>query len=187
MTLAVSDESSPLTPLRSDRPPQHMPTPLTNDRWGYESNCFVCEARNASGLQIPFHLADGGDVVFADFRLGSDHSGAPTLVHGGVSLAVLDEAQAWACIAIEAKWALTHTTSATFDQPVFVDHDHRVEARIVSAQDGRIETTAAIHDTNGQTLVQSTASFIVLGDVDPQQQALGLGEHHQHLLGEEPR
>ena len=164
-----------------------MATPLTNDRWGYESNCFVCEARNASGLQIPFHLEDADDVVFAEFTLGGAHSGAPTLVHGGVSLAILDEAQAWACIAIAGKWALTHTTTSSFDHPVFVDVEHRVEARVIaneSGEDGRLETTAQILDARGQVLVRSTASFVVLGDVDPDQQALGLGGKHQHLLGE---
>jgi len=161
-----------------------MPTPLTNDRWGYESNCFVCEARNASGLQIPFHLDDAGDVVTAEFRLGTAHSGAPSLVHGGVSLAILDEAQAWACIAIAGKWALTHTTTSTFDQPVFVEHDHQVSARIVSVSDSRIETSGEIVNNAGDVLVRSTATFVILGDVDPEQKALGLAEHHQHLMGD---
>lgn len=163
-----------------------MPTPLTNDRWGYESNCFVCEARNSSGLQIPFTLDDSGQAVLAEFTLGSAHSGAPTLVHGGVSLAVLDEAQAWACIAIAGKWALTHTTSATFDGPVFVDHMHRVRATVTATGEERIETAAEIRDVGDSVLVRSSASFVVLGDVDPAQQALGLAEHHQHLLGESP-
>lgn len=161
-----------------------MPTPLTNDRWGYESNCFVCEARNASGLQIPFYLDDRGEAVVAAFRLGAAHSGAPTLVHGGVSLAILDEAQAWACIAIAGKWALTHTTTSTFDQPVFVDHDHQVQARVVAITDDRIETAGEIRNASDAVLVRSTASFVALGDVDPDQMALGLVEHHQHLLGE---
>ena len=71
-----------------------MPTPLTNDIWDYESNCFVCEQSNEGGLRIPFQLDDDGDTVSASFRLGTTYSGAPALVHGGVSLALLDEAQA---------------------------------------------------------------------------------------------
>ena len=55
-----------------------MATPLTNDRWGYESNCFVCEARNASGLQIPFHLEDADDVVFA--AVSYTHLTLPTIL-----------------------------------------------------------------------------------------------------------
>ncbi|MEM7095539.1 MAG: PaaI family thioesterase [Actinomycetota bacterium] len=162
-----------------------MPLPLTNDRWAYETNCFVCEPSNPAGLQIPFLLADEADHVFADFSLGSAHSGAPTLVHGGVSLALLDEAQAWACIAIAGQWALTHTTSSTFEQPVFVDHEHRVEARIESTGGPTLTTSAVIVDATGAVCVRSQASFHVLGPVDPDQRALGLGERYRHLLGDQ--
>jgi acyl-coenzyme A thioesterase PaaI-like protein len=72
---------------------------IHNEDWGFESNCFVCEPKNGHGLRIPFFHDTDTDVVFADFELGRDFSGAPSLVHGGLLLAVLDEAMAWACIA----------------------------------------------------------------------------------------
>lgn len=160
-----------------------MPTPLRNDRWGYESNCFVCEPANQTGLQIPFQLDDDATTVSATFRLGFEHSGAPALVHGGVTLALLDEAQAWACIAVAKKWALTHTTAATFDGPVFVDHDYRVEATITADGD-KLETEARVLDVDHTVLVRSTATFAVLGDVDPEQAAAGLRTEHRRLLRE---
>ena len=73
---------------------------LHNDDWGYETNCFVCEATNERGLRIPFFHDDEADVVVAELHLGHAFSGAPTLLHGGIVLAVLDEAMAWAAIAI---------------------------------------------------------------------------------------
>jgi hypothetical protein len=63
---------------------------LHNEDWGFETNCFVCEPRNDQGLRIPFFHDTELDVVFADFELSNVFSGAPTLVHGGVTLAVLD-------------------------------------------------------------------------------------------------
>jgi len=45
--------------------------------------------------------------VFAEFELDADYSGAPTLVHGGVTLALLDEAMSWATIALGGKFAYT--------------------------------------------------------------------------------
>ena len=39
--------------------------PLENARWGFESNCFVCEPRNAAGLRIPFEHDDEAGVVLA--------------------------------------------------------------------------------------------------------------------------
>lgn len=159
-----------------------MPTPLTNDRWGYESSCFVCEQTNQAGLKIPFQLEDDQQTVAATFTLRAEHSGAPSLVHGGLCLAVLDEAQAWAVIAITKKWGLTRTTQATFEGPVFVDHPHRVEARIVADGDSEVSTEATIYDSAGNGVVVATASFVVVGVVDEAQAALGLAEKHHGLL-----
>ena len=85
---------------------------LHNDDWGYETNCFVCEQRNEGGLRVPFFHDTERNVVEADLRLSDTYSGAPTLLHGGVLLAVLDEAMAWATIAIAGQWALTSASSA---------------------------------------------------------------------------
>jgi hypothetical protein len=45
--------------------------PLSNDQWGFESSCFVCEPRNVGGLRIPFnHVTDDDDErVTASFAL----------------------------------------------------------------------------------------------------------------------
>jgi len=33
---------------------------LTNDRWGFASNCFACEPTNEAGLRIPFSTTPSG-------------------------------------------------------------------------------------------------------------------------------
>lgn len=160
-----------------------MATRLSNDRWGYESNCFVCEQSNDSGLQIPFYLSDDEKNVTADFRLGSEHSGAPSLLHGGVSLAILDEAQAWAAIAIAGRWGLTRSTQADFDGAVFVDHPHTVRAWVVDAGLKQVRTEAVILDEGGVEVVRSQTSFTIVGVVDESQRAYGLAPEHHGLLG----
>ena len=59
---------------------------LHNDDWGFETNCFVCEPKNDRGLQIPFFHDTERRLVIADFDFSDSFSGAPTLVHGGVTL-----------------------------------------------------------------------------------------------------
>lgn len=161
-----------------------MPTPLTNDRWGYESSCFVCEQSNDDGLQIPFQLDDDATTVSAAFTLGPQHSGAPTLVHGGLSLAVLDEAQAWVVIAVAKKWGLTRTTSASFEGAVFIEKPHRVEAVVVEDEAKQVRTEARILDPAGTVVVTSNTTFVVVGEVDPDQAALGLDASQRRLLRE---
>ena len=161
-----------------------MPTPLTNDRWGYESNCYVCEQTNEGGLRIPFQLEDDAQTVTATFSLDRTYSGAPALVHGGVSLALLDEAQAWACIAVAGKWGLTASTSSTFVSPVFCDTPYRVEARVAAVGDLTVETVAAIRDEGGGAMVESVSTFHIVGEVDVATGDHDLDERQRRLLGE---
>lgn len=161
-----------------------MPLPLNNDRWGYETNCFVCEPRNTDGLGIAFQLDDDQSTVSAGFTLDHRYSGVPTLLHGGVSLAILDEAMAWACIAVGGKWAMTVASSATFPAPVLVDVAHRVEAVLVGpdpADGNTLEAEARIVDVSGTVCVTATGTFVVVGDADPVTGHNTVQQAHQHL------
>jgi acyl-coenzyme A thioesterase PaaI-like protein len=137
---------------------------LHNDDFGYESNCFVCEQRNEDGLRIPFFHDTERELVTADFSLSGAYSGAPTMLHGGVTLAVLDEAMAWACIAIGRQWAVTSETTARFQRAVYVDKPHVVEAEIVRQTDSEIMTSARILNVKGLVRVEATATFTKLGE-----------------------
>lgn len=136
--------------------------PLTNDQWGFESTCFVCEPRNDGGLRIPFHHDTVDEVVVAEFELDGRFSGAPTLVHGGVALAILDEAMAWATIAIAERFAVTVETSTRFERPVKVGRQYRVSARIERVEGDTIHTTAEILRVDGKRCAAAQASFHAL-------------------------
>lgn len=137
-------------------------TRLTNEQWGFSSNCFVCEPKNGSGLRIPFFHDHESDLVTAEFELSDAFSGAPSYVHGGVSLAVLDEVQAWATIAVAGKFAVTTKTSASFHKPVRVGKTYTLEGEVVSVDDDTIATVGRIVDHRGEVRVESEATFLVL-------------------------
>ena len=69
-------------------------------------------------------------MVTAEFTLGPEFSGVPRYVHGGVVLAILDEAMAWAAIAVAERFAVVHQTATTFDRPVRVGRAYRVTASV---------------------------------------------------------
>lgn len=123
---------------------------LENAAWGFDSNCFVCEPTSRRGLQIPFAYDDESQLVTAEFTLGPEFSGVPRYVHGGVVLAILDEAMAWAAIAAAGRFALVHQTATTFDRPVKVGSTYRVEASVQTSSDAAVTTRAAIFSA-GQT------------------------------------
>ena len=156
---------------------------LHNDDWGFETNCFVCEPSNANGLQIPFFHDTERSIVTAEFELSDRFSGAPTLVHGGVTLAVLDEAMAWACIAIGRQWAVTTETTTRFDRAVRVGSRYRVEAEVVDHVDTVMRTTARVLDRRDVVRAEATASFTTLGEAQATRIVGGAitGDHRQYV------
>lgn len=136
--------------------------PLLNSRWGFESSCFVCEERNDDGLRIPYFHDRDDDEVVADFQLGEQFSGAPSYVHGGVVLAVLDEAMAWATIAIGGLFAVTKETTTRFHRPVRVGAPYQVRARLTDRGDD-LRCEAGVVDAHGERCATAAATFAPLG------------------------
>ncbi len=135
---------------------------LSNERWGFSSNCFVCEPTNAVGLRQRFDHDLETDLVVADLELGSAHSGAPSYVHGGVQLALLDEAMAWAAIAVAGKFAVTASFASTFHHPLKIDRAYRLEASIDARTDTTLSASARIVDDRGRLRTSATATLVVL-------------------------
>lgn len=136
---------------------------LSNSRWGFESNCFVCEDANDGGLRIPFHADHEAGQVVAEFSLDDRFSGAPTYVHGGVVLSVLDEAMAWATIALAGSWAITKETTTRFRAPVRVGGSYRVVAQVTEDAGDELRCSAEVLDGDGTVCATATASFVPLG------------------------
>ncbi len=180
-------DSSPDPSAHDDvsRPSPSSSRRLTNDDWGLDSNCFVCEQRNASGLQLEIWADDAVQQVWAPFRFGTEHSGAPTLVHGGISLAVLDEVQAWAVIALAKQWALTVETSARFVRGVRLDSDYRAVAEVVDRDGERVRTVGRIETLKGLVCVESDATFQTIGEAAAVRVAgAAIPEAHRHFLND---
>jgi len=151
---------------------------LDNTSWGFPSNCFVCEPGNQSGLRIPFRFDDEEQAVRAEFTLAEAFSGAPSYAHGGIVLAVLDEAMAWAAIAVTGCFAMTRTTSATFVRPVRIGRPHQVEARVVAApgagaeEEGWLDMAAEVQTARGRPCARASARFVRLS---PRQASAAVG------------
>jgi uncharacterized protein (TIGR00369 family) len=135
---------------------------LSNERWGFASNCFVCEPTNSAGLRQAFFHETDAQLVVADIELGPEHSGAPAYVHGGVQLALLDEAMAWAAIAIAERFAVTATFRSEFHHPIRVGKRYQLEAAIANGSDSTLEATARIVDEQGRLRTSASATLVVL-------------------------
>lgn len=135
---------------------------LDNARWDFPVHCFVCEPSNPDGLRVPFYLDTGRKVVTAAFTPGQQHTGAPQLMHGGISLALLDEAMAWAAIATEGRFAVTRTTQATFHRPIRTGEPCTVTGRVTHVDGRELTAEADVRDHRGRVCVSATGSYRVL-------------------------
>ena len=136
---------------------------LENSRWGFESNCFVCEPRNDAGLGIEFYRDSATEAVIASFELDGRFSGAPSYVHGGLVLAVLDEAMAWSTIALSGCFAVTKETATRFRAPVKVGSRYDVRATVASDDGEQLICEAEVSDQSGRTCATARATFVPLG------------------------
>jgi acyl-coenzyme A thioesterase PaaI-like protein len=147
---------------------------LTNEQWGFSSNCYVCAPQNSVGLRLPFFHDSERDCVVVDLLLGEEYSGAPSYVHGGVTLAILDEAMAWAAIAVGGKFAVTRETSTAFDFPVRVGREYRVEARLTERGEKEFRAEAVVLDVKGRPCVRAHCTLVVLSEAHAVD---AIGEH----------
>ncbi|MDP8936801.1 MAG: PaaI family thioesterase [Actinomycetota bacterium] len=155
---------------------------LDNASWGFDTSCFVCEPSNPRGLGIRYSHDEEGEVVVAEFSLGREFSGVPSYVHGGVVLAILDEAMAWAAIAIAGRWAVVQHTATTFDRPVRLDTRHRVEASVSEPGDDSVTARASVVDEAGRVCARAHARLAVM-TVGRARSAVGrVGDEHTRYL-----
>ncbi len=139
-------------------------TRLTNESWGFASMCFVCEEANERGLQVPFFHDGEAGTVTADFTLTEAFSGAPALAHGGILMALCDEAMCWATIAVARTWAMTAGNTHRFLRPVRLGRPYLVEARVAGRDNAGLRTTATITSrATGKVSVEAEAVFSPIG------------------------
>ncbi len=147
--------------------------PLTNV-FAFETRCYVCDPRNEGGLRQRFFLDDGLGRVVAEFVPSPDHSGAPNYAHGGASMAVLDDAMAWAIIAMKERFGLTRKVEVDFIRPVPIGVAHQVQAWVESVEGRSLVARAELRNPDGKLCVAAKARYTIL-TLHEAEQAIGAG------------
>lgn len=129
------------------------------------SRCFVCAQSNEAGLGLRFEYDDGAGVVTTGARFGELHCGAPTYVHVGLTLAVLNEAMAWAVVATSGRFAIVDRTDARLLHPLRAGVAYRFEARAGAVSGATVEASAVALDAAGRTCASGAATFRLISEV----------------------
>lgn len=120
-------------------------------------HCIVCGRANAIGLRLAF--ACGPDGASADWQVDERYQGYDGVTHGGIVMAILDDAMWYAAY---GQGALTLTAEATvrYHAPVL-----RGQTVTATGQARRIrgrlwECTAELRAAGGQRLASASGRFL---------------------------
>lgn len=81
-------------------------------------NCFGCSPDNPSGLKVKFKIENG--ALLGEFHSSHNHEGPPSIVHGGVIAAIIDESFAAFAVQILGTDARTVRAEIAFRRPAYL-------------------------------------------------------------------
>lgn len=150
-----------------------MTRTLLTNTFSFETCCFVCDPENDAGLRLQFYHDDESDRIIAEVTPEAGHSGAPTYAHGGFSMAALDDAMAWAVIAIAKKLGLSQRVEFDFKRPVKIDRTYAVEAWLESVAEREVVAQGELRDSKGRVCLAATGRYMVM-TIEQATQAIGV-------------
>jgi uncharacterized protein (TIGR00369 family) len=133
----------------------------------YQQYCFACGHQNPLGLHMQFRR-DGAAGVVCEYTPRREHQGFPGVMHGGVLVALLDEAMAWAMFAAHRALGVTAKMETRYRRSASPDGPLTVRAAVVRVRGRRIEVESSIDDAEGNRLVEATALFLRVPDEEEQ-------------------
>ncbi|RME75364.1 MAG: PaaI family thioesterase [Planctomycetota bacterium] len=120
--------------------------------------CFLCSPNSGSGVDIVFYT--DGKVITGKTTLKEMHQGPPGHSHGGVLLALLDEAMgaaAW----VNGYPVLAAHVEGDFKNPVPLGREIEIKAWVKESKGRKVFTEAEIHLDGGTLATVGKGIFIV--------------------------
>lgn len=110
-------------------------TPITRELpWTH--SCFVCGEDNAHGMQLKARVRDDGAVEMEHTARPSD-AGWRDVMHGGLTMTLLDEVMTWAAILALKRGCVSAEFTTRLKAPVQVGQRIRVSGTVTRAR-GRL-------------------------------------------------
>jgi uncharacterized protein (TIGR00369 family) len=130
-----------------------------------DGNCFACGPTNPIGMHVHFDRAPDRHGVLARLTLAAEYQGWRGIAHGGIVMALLDEAMAHAA-GFAGHRGVTAAVSVRFRKPVPLEQPIEVEGRVTWQRRNVLGVEARIVDSAGGILAQAQGSFVSRGRLD---------------------
>ena len=123
--------------------------------------CWVCGPGNTSGLKVAF-VPHGDNGSRAEYVARAEHGGWPGVLHGGLLLALMDEALGWS-LYFHGSGGLTARFDARFRQPVPIGSNLVVRAWTLERRGRLVKARAEVRmdSDHGALVAEADASMFV--------------------------
>jgi uncharacterized protein (TIGR00369 family) len=130
-----------------------------------DGNCFACGPTNPIGMHLHFERAGDAEGVRAQATLAAHYQGWRGIAHGGIVMALLDEAMAHAA-GFAGHRGVTATVSVRFRKPVPLERPIVVRGRVTWQRRNVLGVEGNIFDEDGTLLAHAEGSFVSRGRLD---------------------
>ena len=121
------------------------------------ATCFACGPDTPRGLQLKFER--DGDHVVADFTAPFEYGGYGTILHGGLTSTLLDEAMGWATYGLLDRLGITTDLHVRFLGTVRCGDPLTLTATIESSNDQGAKVRAELRDSTGVVRADAVAAL----------------------------
>ena len=131
-----------------------------SDGWlPWTKSCFVCGEANPHGLRLRSRV-EGERVVIRYVTRDADQ-GWRHLIHGGLSMTLLDEAMTWSAILSLQRACVAAEITVRLKQPIRTGQSIRVEAWTAASRSSRLASTEGhIVDEAGDLLATGSGKYV---------------------------
>jgi uncharacterized protein (TIGR00369 family) len=130
-----------------------------------DGNCFACGPANPIGLHVHFDPAADAEGVYARLELAAQYQGWRGIAHGGIVMALLDEAMAHAA-GFAGHRGVTASVNVRFRKPVPLERVIQVRGRVTWQRRNVLGVDASVLDDRGNVLAHAEGSFVSRGRLD---------------------
>lgn len=127
-----------------------------------DGRCFACGPDNPIGLHLRFE--ERGDGVGATITLASQFQGWQGIAHGGIAMALLDEAMAHAAGQAGHR-GVTASVSMRFRNAVPLGEPLELSGRVVWRRRNVLGLEATVCDASGNILIEGEGKFVSQGAI----------------------
>lgn len=121
-------------------------------------NCFVCGEKNKKGLFIKARVEAG--IVICEYVTSTENAGWSNMVHGGVSMALLDEIMTWAAILETGKPCVAGEFKCRFKKPIYVGEKIIITGWVNFLKSILVSISGKIVNSEGNICVEGEGKYI---------------------------